>query len=129
MNPIDKHIWKERVLIVTATSPTNIGYKRQDQLLTKGKKAMKDRDLVIYRLYDDHWLNPKNELLSDEEAESIYRKYEIEKNTFSVLLIGKDGKVKMRKTDIISTREIFQMIDSMPMRQQEMKKGKQTKGL
>lgn len=121
MNPVKKHMWNDRVLIVTATSPTNVGYKRQDQLLTKGKKGMKDRDLVIYRLYDDHWLGPKNEMLSEEEAEWIYRNYEIDKSTFSVLLIGKDGKIKMRKADIISTREIFQLIDNMPMRQQEMK--------
>lgn len=121
MNPVSKHKWKERVLIVTASSPSNIGFKRQDQILTKGKKGMKDRDLVIYRLYTDHWLDHKNNLLSEKEAQSLYQNYNIDSATFSVVLLGKDGSVKMRKTDIVSTREIFQLIDSMPMRQQEMK--------
>ena len=121
MNPVKGHLWKERVLIVTASSPTNVGYKRQEQLLTKGKKGIKERDLVIYRLYNEHWLDPENNLLDGKEAEAIYASYDIEPGTFSVVLIGKDGGVKMRKSDIVSTREIFQLIDSMPMRRQEMK--------
>ena len=126
MNPIAKHQWKERVLIVSASSPTNVGYKRQDQLLTKGKKGMKERDVVIYRLYLDHWLDPQNSLMDKEKADAIYQKYAIDPNTFSILLIGKDGGVKMRKDDIVSTRELFQLIDRMPMRRQEMLGHKKT---
>ena len=125
MNPITKHQWKDRVLIVCASSPTNVGYKRQDQLLTKGKKGMKERDLIIYRLYEDHWLDPESELLSEDQADAIFKEYSIPKGTFSVLLIGKDGGVKMRKDDIVSTREVFQLIDSMPMRQQETRRSKE----
>ena len=125
MNPVKEHLWKERVLIVTASSPTNVGYKRQDQLLMKGRKGMKERDLVIYRLYSDHWLNPDNHRISEEQAKAMYRAFDIDPDTFSVLLIGKDGGVKMRRDDIVSTREIFQLIDSMPMRQQEMRKSKE----
>lgn len=120
VNPVNVHIWNKRVLIVSASSPTNIGYKRQNQILEKDKKGMKERDLVIYRLYDDHWLDPSNSVLSQSQAEEIYREYTIQRGTFSVLLIGKDGGIKMRKDDIVSTKEIFQLIDSMPMRQQEM---------
>ena len=121
MNPVNVHQWKERVLIVTASSPTSVGYKRQEQLLTKGKKGIKERDLVVYRLYTDHWLAPGNQLIGKKDAKAIYNTYDIDPNTFSVLLIGKDGGVKMRKDDIISTREIFQLIDSMPMRRQEVR--------
>ena len=125
-NPIRKHVWKERVLIVTASSPTNVGYKRQNQLLEKGKKGMKERDLVIYRLYSDHWLGPSGEILTFEEAAAIQAAYQIENDTFSVVLIGKDGGVKLRSEDLVSTRELFQLIDSMPMRQQEMQKEKES---
>ncbi len=124
-NPVSAHLWQNRVLVVSASSPTNVGYKRQNQLLEKGKKGMKERDLVIYRLYDDHWLDTNNDSLTNEEAESIYSEYKIKRHTFSVTLIGKDGGVKLRKDDIISTRELFQLIDSMPMRRSEMQKQKE----
>ena len=126
MNPVSSHLWKDRVLIVVASSPSNIGYKSQEQLLLKDKKGMKERDVVIYRLYFDHWLDPQNSLIDKEKADAIYQKYAIDPNIFSVLLIGKDGGVKMRKDDIVSTRELFQLIDRMPMRRQEMQEHKKT---
>lgn len=125
-NPIRKHAWKERVLIVTASSPTNVGYKRQNQLLEKGKKGMKERNLVIYRLYSDHWMSPSQESLTREETTTIQEAYHIEPDTFSVVLIGKDGGVKLRSNELVSTKELFQLIDSMPMRQQEVRKQKES---
>ena len=121
MNPIASHKWENRVLIFSASSPTNVGYRRQEQLLSKGKRGMKERDLIIYKLYDDHWLDHQGEELSKDEAIAIRSAYDLPEGKFMVVLVGKDGKVKMRKNDIISTREIFALIDSMPMRKQEIK--------
>jgi len=39
---------------------------------------------------------------------------------FQVLLIGKDGGVKLRSSEPVSMKDLFGLIDSMPMRQQEM---------
>ncbi len=124
MNPITKYKWEKRVLIVSAGSPTSVGYKRQEQLLSRGKKGMKERDLIIYKMYKDHWIGPDGTPLNDEEAIAIKRAYNLSADIFSVVLVGKDGSVKMRKDDLVSTREIFALIDSMPMRKQEMKKEK-----
>jgi hypothetical protein len=40
------------------------------------------------------------------------------------LLIGKDGGVKLRSSEPVSVKDIFGLIDSMPMRRQEMDSGK-----
>lgn len=124
MNPIEEHRWKQRVLIFSASAPTNVGYKRQEQLMEKGKRGMKERDLVIYKLYDDHWLGPGEKMLSEEQAAAIREAYDIPESQFMVVLIGKDGGIKMRKDDIVSSREIFELIDSMPMRKTEMRRQK-----
>ena len=36
------------------------------------------------------------------------------------MLIGKDGGVKLRQEEPISVADLFALIDSMPMRKQEM---------
>lgn len=41
---------------------------------------------------------------------------------FEIILIGKDGGVKKRKTSLMQTDELFGIIDSMPMRQSEMRR-------
>ena len=40
---------------------------------------------------------------------------------FQVLLIGKDGGIKMRSARPVAAEDILSLIDSMPMRQQEMR--------
>ena len=122
MNPIAAHRWESRVLVFSASSPNSVGYRRQEQLLNRSKKGIKERDLIIYRLYDDHWLDHNNNVLSNHQALAIRKAYQIPEGKFQVILIGKDGTVKMRKEDIVSTREIFSLIDSMPMRKSEMRR-------
>jgi hypothetical protein len=39
-------------------------------------------------------------------------------------LIGKDGTVKLRSAEPVPVKDIFGLIDSMPMRRQEMDSGK-----
>jgi hypothetical protein len=36
-------------------------------------------------------------------------------------LVGKDGGIKLKRGDQVDLREIFGLIDSMPMRQREMR--------
>ena len=120
MNPIEKHKWDKRVIVVNARSESSVGYKRQEQLFNKGKLGMKERDLVIYKLYPDHWIGPEGSL-SQEEALAIREVYQIPMDTFTVVLIGKDGSIKMKTDDLVSTRDIFALIDKMPMRRREMR--------
>jgi hypothetical protein len=43
---------------------------------------------------------------------------------FAVVLVGKDGTVKFKSNLPISAGKVFATIDAMPMRQEEMKRGK-----
>jgi Domain of unknown function (DUF4174) len=37
-------------------------------------------------------------------------------NTFQAVVIGKDGGVKLRSSDVVTDDKLFGLIDSMPMR-------------
>lgn len=41
---------------------------------------------------------------------------------FSVVLIGKDGKEKLRRATPLSSKELFAVVDAVPMRQPEIRK-------
>ena len=42
--------------------------------------------------------------------------------SFRIVLIGKDGGVKLDQAKGISIQEVFDLIDTMPMRQAEIRK-------
>ncbi len=41
----------------------------------------------------------------------------------TMVLVGKDGDEKARWNRVVNPQEIFDLIDSMPMRQSEMREG------
>jgi putative N-acetylmannosamine-6-phosphate epimerase len=69
------------------------------------KKGLAERDLKVF-------INPESKEMQKLRNET----------GFEVILIGKDGGVKKRKTELMTTEELFAIIDSMPMRQSEMRK-------
>ncbi|RZK33884.1 MAG: DUF4174 domain-containing protein, partial [Hymenobacter sp.] len=44
--------------------------------------------------------------------------------SFSVVLIGKDGGVKLAQTQPLAPENLFGTVDKMPMRKQEAKRAK-----
>jgi hypothetical protein len=54
---------------------------------------------------------------------AVFRQYYgVKPGEATILLIGKDGGVKLRReTEILGCRELFATIDVMPMRRREMR--------
>ena len=57
---------------------------------------------------------------------SLFEKYS-ENGQFEVILIGLDGGVKLRKSELLSSEELFTVIDGMPMRRAEIRRSKNDK--
>jgi hypothetical protein len=57
----------------------------------------------------------------------LRKKFGVTADEFEVILIGKDGTVKLRSKAAVSTSALFQLIDAMPMRQEEMREKKKNR--
>lgn len=106
--------WKHRIILVYAPSASNPDLKRQRDALAADPAGLSERDLLVRELSADQ--------LSDADRTFLQQELNTSGNTFQVLLIGKDGEVKLRKTSPITPKQLFGTIDGMYMRQQEMKK-------
>jgi hypothetical protein len=84
-------------------------------LLKSRQKELLELDLIIFR-----YANGKLYDISGS-ATSMNTKSIPDKDCNGLLLIGKDGGVKLKKEFIVPPDEIFTLIDSMPMRRAEMK--------
>lgn len=55
------------------------------------------------------------------DSEELLSRYAIAKEEFALIVLGRDGNEKMRSKSVVPASTIFSLIDSMPMRQNEIK--------
>ena len=102
--------WTHRPVVVFANSTADVNYQRQIKMLEQDIESLMDRDVIILT---DTTPSPETPL---RDA--------LRPRGFALLLIGKDGQVKLRKPFPWSVRELSRAIDKMPMRRQELNAGK-----
>ncbi|MGG7568471.1 DUF4174 domain-containing protein [Rhodovulum sp. DZ06] len=108
-DPMAEYLWTARPVIVFADSDRDPRFVRQLQELEREAEALAERDVVILT---DTAPEPRS------ERSALRRKYR--PHGFNVLLIGKDGEIKLRRPVVITADDVTRMIDRMPMRQREM---------
>lgn len=118
--PLAKHQWKDRLILIFSSKADNIQAVEQVDRFKDERAAVKDRDLLLYRITPEMVYGPEDR--SELTSEWFYKYYKVGKDEFNVILIGKDGGEKLRSEAFIPPEKIFDLIDSMPMRQAEMKR-------
>lgn len=82
---------------------------QQHAALKHDAAALSERDVVVQDITPESARRERSELGVDSQA------------AFEVLLIGKDGQVKLRRAKPVAVSELTALIDTMPMRQREMR--------
>ncbi|MBE1283007.1 MAG: DUF4174 domain-containing protein [Rhodobacteraceae bacterium] len=103
---LNEFLWKNRPIVVFADSAEDPRFQEQLERLTNGADMLIDRDVVV--LTD-----------TDPAARSPVRK-QLRPRGFSLVILDKDGGVKLRKPSPWSVREITRSIDKFPSRQREV---------
>jgi hypothetical protein len=116
--------WKNRVLVLFSPSESDVSFQLQKQGLASSTEGVLDRELMVLEIIEQGQSRAGNQLLSQKSVQNIRRRLGVQAGPFQVLLIGKDGGVKLRSSEPVSVKDIFGLIDSMPMRRQEMDSGK-----
>ena len=112
-NPFKEYIWKNRVIVTFSPNKNNTDRSHFLNNINKNLCEYNSRNIIhIDLLFDEN-----NQEI--EKFKSFFEKLSIPPNEFRLVLFGKDGGIKLnsRKT---SLEEIFSLIDTMPMRQEEM---------
>lgn len=117
MQSLDSYQWKNRLLLVFAPSENNGEYQQQMQLLQGQKADFAERNLLTIEL-----LTEGTNSVDAQEVAKIRERFNVSPQEFRVILVGKDGTAKRREQSPISAQSIFETIDAMPMRQQEMRR-------
>ncbi|MEM8694284.1 MAG: DUF4174 domain-containing protein [Pseudomonadota bacterium] len=104
---LSQFVWTKRPIIVFAESPNDPNFAQQMQYLEDRQDELAVRDVVVITDTDPSNLSPLRRQLRPR--------------SFMLVLIGKDGGVKLRKPFPWDVREISRSIDKMPLRQREIR--------
>ena len=117
---LDALRWKHRILILFGPSESDPSFRLQKQDLASRDQEVIERDLMVLEILEHGESRASDRMLSEKAAEAIRNRVGVRSGRFQVLLIGKDGGVKLRSERPVPVQDILGLIDSMPMRRQEM---------
>lgn len=122
-NLLEKYQWRNRLVVVFSDNDSQTMAEQQINRLKKDQESLDERDLLYFWFSEEH-AGGRSPGFSAQEVASLRERYNPEGKPFLLVLIGKDGGVKMTRHAAVEPREIFDLIDSMPMRRSEMKKNR-----
>jgi hypothetical protein len=120
---IASHQWQDRVLIVIANEKSNELLQKQIAIFKENNLGIEERKLKIYLATPNEYSTFNTSGLDWSPGKTLYKNYKLKDSEIELVLIGLDGQIKHRKYSLTPALEIFVIIDGMPMRQSELKKG------
>lgn len=116
VNPLEKLRDRNRVLIIFAADGSDAKLQEQRRQASRDVGGYAERDLTVFEVVGDNAVRDGQPLPTGTAA-ALRRA--VSGEAFSVVLIGKDGGVKLREREPIENAKLFATIDAMPMRQHE----------
>ena len=104
---LDEFLWLKRPLVIFADTPADPRFVQQMEYIHARPEDLIARDVVVI-------------IDTAPEARSPIREA-LRPRGFSLVLIGKDGQIYLRKPLPWHVREIVRSIDKMPIRKQELR--------
>ena len=119
---LDSFKWENRILLLRDSDYSSKELKGQLKVLQNHMKKLQDRDILVFIVTDDAILDTlkRKTILKSRRIIEAYGLKDFQ----GLILIGKDGGIKLKESFVVSPKAIFTLIDSMPMRQAEMKHSK-----
>jgi hypothetical protein len=117
--------WKNRLLLIFAQDGNHPLFQDLQSQILAQKAEVDDRDLIVFEVPAQGPARMNTNTLDRKEADSIRNHFAIPSDEYSLILVGKDGGIKLKRKDQVDLKEVFELIDSMPMRQNEMRQKSQ----
>ncbi len=119
---LGRFLWDKRVLLVNAQDAGHEDLQRLKGDIDESIDEFEARDMVLVTLLDSGVASAGERELARAEVETMRNAVGVSDDSFSVVLVGKDGGVKLKSDDPTSLNDIYALIDQMPMRRQEMRR-------
>ena len=117
---LEQYLWENRVLVISAQDQDDKKLVKLQGDVASMAEEFADRDMVLVTLLGSGTSTAGNRELSVAEAAEVHAALGVQTGSFALRLIGKDGSVKLSADSATPLKEIFALVDSMPMRHREI---------
>jgi hypothetical protein len=114
MDSLAQFEWKNRVLILFGEQGEP-KLAQQVERLRQQPGELAERDMVVLQVSGNE-VRPIHGNAKTIDASRLRGEADIRDSGFHLVLVGKDGGIKLRRSDVVGEVEIFDLIDRMPMR-------------
>ena len=125
-DPLAEHRWVHRLLVLYVPDSSS-GRRALEGFIAavaRDIEAVRERDVMIAVVGDlprQPGASPVSLRLSADDAREVQERLRLDGHAPILVLVGKDGGVKVRQVGALDLQRIFEAIDLMPMRQAEIK--------
>ena len=106
----ENYMWQNNVLIVFAPKANAPEFLEQKKQLRKSTKDLLKHDFVVWEIVHLEHVHVNNEPKPQLWTPPIYDAFNVKKNDFQIILIGKDGHEKLRKEKATPIEQLLKHI-------------------
>ena len=106
---------KNWLLLLFAPSVKSPAYVEQLEVLEGEEKEAEERGLLLGQILEEGKSHLAGQALSKADVAELREHFDVEKEAFQVLLVGRDGAEKRRDDTPIKPSTIFKKIDAASM--------------
>ena len=117
---LSDYLWQSRPLLLFAPTDGDPRLVETMRRIEASRCDFVDRDMVLGRILAEGTSTLGGDVVGTDQARRLSAQFGIGANSFSAVLIGKDGGEKLRVNDVPDLQAIYAVIDGMPMRGREM---------
>ena len=119
---LSKHTWENRLLLVVVKNTDDLEFQEQIGVLKNNQKGLKERKLIVYQITPEAYKEGLFDGNVWNNSKVLFEQYGSKNKSLEIILIGLDGGIKLRQTEVLDIETLFSTIDKMPMRRSEMKR-------
>ncbi len=119
---LEAYLWQNRLLLIATASPDDPEVVSVRDTLVQRSDALIDRDMVVIQLYETGAGVVGEKPITSQESQRIRAYYGLAPGDKVLVLVGKDGEIKRRSPLTVDLSAVFEQVDAMPMRRQEIRR-------
>ncbi len=117
---LDTYRWANRLVLSFIPDGHSDAARRQRDNRRAAVGDWRDRDLLLIEVGPGQTVHVNQESHAALDADALRDMFAVDRDRYVAVLVGKDGYEKLRSAEAIPNTVLFDTIDAMPMRRQEM---------